>query len=326
MHNSLKHASARPSKLRTRALGVAVVGGATMVATMVPAASASAASGDVWDRVAACESGGNWSISTGNGYSGGLQFSSSSWRAAGGTRYASSASKASRSQQIATAKVLLSKQGPGAWPVCSRKAGLTRSNGGSASGGRVDSVRSTSVKRAAKAQRNVTYKRSATKAKAQRNVTYKRSAVKAQRNASYKRSAVKAQRDVTYKRSAVKAQRNVTYKRSAVKAHRNVSYKRTAVAPVHRTSYRAYTPNRVTGQVSRAQVRKLQAWLNVSQTGYWSKSTTRALQRKVKAAPDGIIGPQTVRHTEAYIGAPRTGLKFFSASSTSRLMQFAAAR
>jgi hypothetical protein len=77
-----------------------------------------------WDRLASCESGGRWHIATGNGYYGGLQFSASTWRGFGGTRYASSAHRASRMQQIRIAERVRARQGWGAWPVCSRKVGL----------------------------------------------------------------------------------------------------------------------------------------------------------------------------------------------------------
>ncbi|HVX45532.1 MAG TPA: transglycosylase family protein [Mycobacteriales bacterium] len=87
----------------------------------------------VWDAVAACESSGNWAINTGNGFSGGLQFTASTWAAYGGTSYAPEAYLASREQQIAVAQRVLEGQGPGAWPVCSVKAGLTTSNGGASS-------------------------------------------------------------------------------------------------------------------------------------------------------------------------------------------------
>lgn len=93
------------------------------------AAAPAHAAGTVWDRVASCESGGNWSINTGNGYYGGLQFNRGTWLAYGGAKYASTANKATKAQQIEIAKKTLAKQGPGAWPVCSRKAGLTRANG-----------------------------------------------------------------------------------------------------------------------------------------------------------------------------------------------------
>ncbi len=71
-----------------------------------------------WDAIAACESGGNWSISTGNGYSGGLQFTPSTWRANGGS---GSPNGASRDEQIRVAENVLHSQGIGAWPVCGRR-------------------------------------------------------------------------------------------------------------------------------------------------------------------------------------------------------------
>ncbi|WP_310768453.1 transglycosylase family protein [Mycobacterium sp. Z3061] len=71
-----------------------------------------------WDAIAACESGGNWAISTGNGYSGGLQFTPSTWRANGGS---GSAAGASREEQIRVAENVLHSQGIGAWPVCGRR-------------------------------------------------------------------------------------------------------------------------------------------------------------------------------------------------------------
>ncbi len=75
----------------------------------------------VWDRLAACEAGGRWSINTGNGYYGGLQFSLSSWRAVGGTGYPH---QASREEQIKRGRLLKARQGWGAWPSCTRKLGL----------------------------------------------------------------------------------------------------------------------------------------------------------------------------------------------------------
>ncbi len=73
-----------------------------------------------WDRVAGCESGGNWGINTGNGYHGGLQFSQGTWAAHGGGEFAPSANQASREEQIAVAERVLATQGRGAWPVCGR--------------------------------------------------------------------------------------------------------------------------------------------------------------------------------------------------------------
>jgi hypothetical protein len=71
-----------------------------------------------WDAIAQCESGGNWAISTGNGYSGGLQFTPGTWRANGGS---GSPNGASREEQIRVAENVLHSQGIRAWPVCGRR-------------------------------------------------------------------------------------------------------------------------------------------------------------------------------------------------------------
>jgi hypothetical protein len=101
---------------------------ARQAAQQQPTAAASApsqspqpppASGAVnWDAIAQCESGGNWSINTGNGYYGGLQFSQQTWEANGGLTYAPRADLASRAAQIAVAEKVYAAGGLGAWPVC----------------------------------------------------------------------------------------------------------------------------------------------------------------------------------------------------------------
>ncbi|MER7959924.1 transglycosylase family protein [Streptomyces sp. NPDC096030] len=114
------------SPLFRRLAACLVIAGAAGSAAVMTAGGASAAPAQVWDRVAACESGGNWSINTGNGFHGGLQFTPSTWKAFGGTKYAAKAHQATKAQQIEIAEKVLAVQGPGAWPVCSQKAGLTR--------------------------------------------------------------------------------------------------------------------------------------------------------------------------------------------------------
>jgi resuscitation-promoting factor RpfA len=102
-------------------LRLAVVGA---VATGVPlalAGTASAAPESAWDKLAQCESGGNWKINSGNGYYGGIQFNATTWRAFGGSGMPHQASK---SEQIAVAERTLAAQGWNAWPACSRKMGL----------------------------------------------------------------------------------------------------------------------------------------------------------------------------------------------------------
>lgn len=96
----------------------------TLALILSGAGLASATPISVWDTVAQCESGGNWHINTGNGYYGGLQFTHSTWKAYGGSRYAYNAHRASKGQQVAIAERVLRGQGWGAWPVCSRKAGM----------------------------------------------------------------------------------------------------------------------------------------------------------------------------------------------------------
>jgi hypothetical protein len=92
----------------------AVIGGGGIAL----AGHASAATDGEWDRVAGCESGGNWGINTGNGYHGGLQFSQGTWAAHGGGEFAPTANQATREQQIAVGERVLASQGRGAWPVC----------------------------------------------------------------------------------------------------------------------------------------------------------------------------------------------------------------
>ncbi|MGW1913996.1 transglycosylase family protein [Streptomyces sp. NPDC002076] len=112
----------RPSKT-VRAITLAGVTGAAVAAPLMAAGNASAATASQWDAVARCESGGNWSINTGNGFYGGLQFTNSTWAAYGGTAYAARADLATKAQQIAIAEKVLAGQGKGAWPVCG--TGLT---------------------------------------------------------------------------------------------------------------------------------------------------------------------------------------------------------
>ncbi|WP_430383674.1 transglycosylase family protein [Streptomyces sp. P10-4] len=120
-----RHRRYQPNRINRASLTV-TAGGAGLALPLVAAGTANAADAATWNKVAACESSGNWSINTGNGYYGGLQFTQSTWEAYGGTRYAPRADLATRAEQIAVAEKVLDGQGPGAWPVCSVRAGLTR--------------------------------------------------------------------------------------------------------------------------------------------------------------------------------------------------------
>ena len=103
-----------------RSAAVLAIGGAA-AASLAATPAANAAPLEAWEALAQCESGGNWSINTGNGYYGGLQFSPSSWVAAGGSGSPAAASKA---EQIRVAENLLQMQGWGAWPACAAKLNL----------------------------------------------------------------------------------------------------------------------------------------------------------------------------------------------------------
>lgn len=115
-----RHSKNSTSLFTKLAAGTVAVGAASAIL----APSASAAPDSDWDRLAQCESGGNWSINTGNGYQGGLQFNQGTWAAYGGTQYAPTADQATREQQIAIAEKTQAAQGWGAWPACTAKLGL----------------------------------------------------------------------------------------------------------------------------------------------------------------------------------------------------------
>lgn len=121
-----EHKKPRDTPVRATVATVAATGTIGSGLALLAATDASAATVTTWDKVASCESSGNWSINTGNGYYGGLQFTASTWKAYGGLAYAPRADLATKRQQITVAERVLKGQGPGAWPVCSLKAGLAR--------------------------------------------------------------------------------------------------------------------------------------------------------------------------------------------------------
>ncbi|MER6196040.1 transglycosylase family protein [Streptomyces sp. NPDC001586] len=122
----MHHTHALFARSRHRLLAAVLTASAAVPLSMAASATAAtAASVDTWDKVAACESSGNWSANTGNGFSGGLQFTQSTWAGFGGHQYAPNAHQASKDQQITVAEKVLEQQGPGAWPHCSVEGNLT---------------------------------------------------------------------------------------------------------------------------------------------------------------------------------------------------------
>ena len=121
MLSSGKH---RRASKAVRLAALAGVAGTAIAVPLIGATSASAASVATWDRSPSASPAATGRINTGNGFYGGLQFSKSSWEAAGGTKYAARADLATKAQQIAIAEKLLAIQGPGAWS-CASAGGLT---------------------------------------------------------------------------------------------------------------------------------------------------------------------------------------------------------
>ncbi|CAM5655029.1 LysM peptidoglycan-binding domain-containing protein [Streptomyces aurantiogriseus] len=160
----------RPSKA-TRAAALAGVTGVAIAAPLMAAGNASAATASEWDAVAQCESGGNWSINTGNGYYGGLQFSASTWAAYGGTQYASTADKASKAQQIEIAEKVLAGQGKGAWPVCGKGLSNAAYNGGSSGNGSSNGSGSSETTTRSTEERSASRSSERPAAKSQKTVT-----------------------------------------------------------------------------------------------------------------------------------------------------------
>ncbi len=118
-----RHRAGAPRRGGRRAAMALVAAGAPLLPAALLAAPAQADTD--WDELAQCESSGNWAINTGNGFSGGLQFTPSTWKAFGGS---GQAEDASREEQIAVAERVKAEQGMNAWPTCSKKTGNTDSS------------------------------------------------------------------------------------------------------------------------------------------------------------------------------------------------------
>ncbi|QDY77137.1 transglycosylase family protein [Streptomyces qinzhouensis] len=124
----------RPRQAPALVVAAGVTGSAIAI-PLLGATSASAADSAAWDRVAECESAGQWTVNNGNGYYGGLQLSEETWTAYGGREYADRPDLASRSQQIAVAEKVLAAEGPKAWPSCGTASGLGTAAGAADPGG-----------------------------------------------------------------------------------------------------------------------------------------------------------------------------------------------
>ncbi|MGO1977046.1 transglycosylase family protein [Brachybacterium tyrofermentans] len=310
---------------------VAAATGGAVVAAGLSVAGAGTASAEqtVWDKVAQCESSGNWSINTGNGYYGGLQFSASTWKYFGGTAYAASADKATKAEQIAVAQRTLAAQGPGAWPTCGQRAGLTKANGGadanaqpgtssssgSTSGG--TSAPSTSGKLVVDGK----FGPATTRALegwigVSQNGSLSTSDIKALQKKVGATADGKIGADTTAKlRAAIGQKSNGAWdfrtNSSTVKAlqkYLNGGGSAPSTPTGGTSAPSASTGSLVVdGKFGPATTRALEGWIGVSQNGSLSTSDIKALQKKVGATADGKIGADTTAKLRAAIGQKSNG-------------------
>ncbi|WP_435202171.1 transglycosylase family protein [Janibacter sp. GS2] len=267
MYYSPKHAQASTSSpTRRRIAGVAVAGATAAVGSLATAQSASAStSSNVWDAVAQCESGGDWSISTGNGFYGGLQFTTQTWQGFGGGKYAANANGATKSQQIEIAQKVLQTQGPGAWPKCSQVGGLTKANGMTGGG--------SSAPAPTQEQAPAPQQEQAAPAPTQ------------ERSSDQSASRSEA-------RSEVSTSTETSTGSLAVDGIRG---------PLTNSAIEKWVGNSADGTLSTDDIKGLQAKVGANQDGVLGAKTTLAVQKLTGAHQDGIWGAQTTSALQTYL-------------------------
>ncbi len=290
---------------RLAAMGVAAAATVGMVGLGAPVAQADS----VWDRVAACESTGNWSINSGNGYYGGVQFGQPTWRDYGGKEFASFAHQATKGEQIAVAQRVLAGQGPGAWPTCSKRAGLTRSNGGAdrnaePGGSRADS--SSASRSSTKVIRYVSARTSAN--------------VRSGPGVSYRTIGKEARGEIVrgtvsggwLRISSSRYVSEVVLSRSSVSASRSSSSNSSSSS-----STRKLAVDGIRGpDINRA----IERFVGTTRNGSFDRTTIKALQRKVGTSADGKWGPKSQRSLQKFIGMSPDGSSYLN-SRTVRALQ-----
>lgn len=297
-------------QVRRRVLGVTTAGAAALAGVGLTAPAAQAQS--VWDRVAACESGGNWHINTGNGYYGGLQFAHSTWVGFGGQKYATYAHQATKPQQIAIAQKVLAVQGPGAWPVCSVRAGLTRANGGAGGGTYTAPASRSSARSSAPAAPRVW------------------SGVPVTKYVSAKVAAnVRSGPGMGYRVVGTLA-RGTKVSGTQSGGWVKIGDGRFVGVSVLSNGAASGTPTRATagaklvldGIRGPLTTMAIQRWLGVGVDGKFGPITTKALQRKVGTVPDGIWGPKSQAALQDYLGIARDGSTYMNARTVLALQKF----
>ncbi|GAA4523819.1 transglycosylase family protein [Brachybacterium paraconglomeratum] len=310
-HSTHATKTPRTSSLRRGLARTAVtLAGGAIVATGMLATGTAANAATGWDEVAACESGGDWSINTGNGYYGGLQFSQQTWEGFGGSQYASSADQASKSQQIAVAERVLAEQGAGAWPNC----GSALSGGASTGDAPAPSEQEEAPQEEAPEQEQTEQK--------QQDSTPSRESEK-QANRSSERQSTEPQGDWScdgdgiadncdengFAKETEKKQEPAQDSAPKAEQESAPAPERTAGEPGSKATGDLSVAGtlEVDGKNGPETMSALQDWLNVEQTGEMDEATTLALQGWAKTDQDGVIGEDTVAGLQHEIGATQNG-------------------
>ncbi|MGP9846047.1 transglycosylase family protein [Brachybacterium sp. 107] len=317
---------------------IGLAGGALVATGMLATGGAANAAGG-WDSVAACESSGDWSANTGNGYYGGLQFSQQTWDAFGGSQYASSADQASKSQQIATAEKVLAQQGKGAWPTCgvSLTGGADTSSAPSADNSSSTSSRKADQKADRSSERKPAEKQGDwscngdgiadncddngfTKKTEQKQQEAPKQTEQKQQEAPKQQAQKPAapaekQGDWSCDGDGIADNcddngftKKTEQKQQAEKPAAQPEAPKQSDAGSHATADLSVAGTLdVDGTMGTDTVTALQDWLGVDQTGEMNEETTLALQAWANTDQDGTIGEDTVAGLQHEVGATQNG-------------------
>ena len=302
------HAKTTKTTLLRRGMArtATTLAGGALVATGMLATGTAANAASGWDDVAACESGGDWSINTGNGYYGGLQFSQSSWEAAGGTQYAPRADLASKSQQIATAEVLLSMQGPGAWPTC----GVHLSGGSDTSGAPApeqDSGDQDSREDSDQQESRGDSGSSSSRSERRDSGSSQKSEPARERQGDWSCDGDGIPDNCTENGFTKETEQAPQKSEKKQQAPQQAPTTPERTAPAGAPDLKVAGTLKVDGKMGPKTITALQDWLGVEQTGEMNEETTLALQAWAKTDQDGVIGPKTVAGLQHEIGAAQNG-------------------
>ena len=284
---------------------VAVAGGAVVASGMIAATTTSASAATGWDEVAACESGGDWSINTGNGYYGGLQFSQQTWEGYGGTEYAATADQASKSQQIAIGERVLEGQGAGAWPNC----GGPLSGGADTSGAPAAEEQDEAPEQEAPEQEQQAPEPRESDQQANRST--ERESTEPQGDWSCDGDGIADNCDENgFTKETEKKQEEPKQEQQEAPAEEAApAPEKSAGEPGSQATGDLSVAGtlEVDGKMGPETVTALQDWLGVEQTGEMDEETTLALQAWAKTSQDGVIGENTVAGLQHEIGATQNG-------------------